>query len=95
MDFASAIPLRSLQTDEPKELERDDDQKEVEDEESEHDESISPPILVPDIQRDEEVLSNSSGPAGKRRLSLTLSRCPLNADTNSFAQAPTSDPLVD
>ena len=38
-----------------------DDQKEVEDEERGQEEITSPPILVSDIQWDEEVLSNSSG----------------------------------
>jgi hypothetical protein len=48
-----ALPLG-----EAKEPGRDDDQDEVEDEESEQHPNVSPPILVPDIQRQEEVLSN-------------------------------------
>ena len=48
MDFTSVIETSTAW--------RTDGVREVEDEESEQDESISPPILVPDIQRDEEVL---------------------------------------
>ena len=55
------FPLRSPPLGEPKEPGRDDDQKEGEDEESEQDQTISPSILVPDMQRDEEVLYNTSG----------------------------------
>ena len=51
------IPL-SLSLGESKEPGRDDDQDEVENEESEQDEGVSPPIVEPDIQRGEEVLSD-------------------------------------
>ena len=52
-------PPRSLPLGETKEPGRDDDQDEVEDEESGQDESTPLPILVPDIQRNEAVLSDS------------------------------------
>ena len=43
---------------EAKEPGREDDQDEIEDEEPEHHPNVSPPILVPDIQWDEEVFSH-------------------------------------
>ena len=84
--FTSVIPLRSLPLGEPKEPGRYDDQEEEEDEESEQDESISPPrVLVPDIQPDEDVLSDSVLAVPT---TLALPRYPPKTGTNSFAQAP-------
>ena len=62
------IPPRAspLPFSEAKEPGRDDDQDEVENKESEQHENISPPIIVPDVQREEEVLSN-----GVRAVSTT------------------------
>ena len=49
----------SLSLSEAKEPGRDDDQDEVENEESEQDPNISPPASVADVQREEEILSDS------------------------------------
>ena len=56
--FFMSITTLPLPPGEAKEPGRDDDQDEIKDEEPEQHPNVSPPILVPDIQRDEKVLSN-------------------------------------
>lgn len=56
----------SLPLGETKEPRGEDDQDEVEDEEREQHPSVSPPVLVPDVQRGKEVFSN-----GVRAISAT------------------------
>lgn len=48
----------SLSLGEPKEPGRDDDQDKVEDEECKQHPNVSPPIIIPDVQGKEEVLTN-------------------------------------
>ena len=72
---SSEIPAARL-------TERDDDQEEGEGEGSEQNETI----LIPDIQRDQEVPLQQQ--YRQPEVSLALARYLPMADTNSFAQVP-------